>query len=67
MIEAFISVVRENRVPPVTWEDGYEALKVALAAYESGRLQRPVRVGKRAIVDFCGLDSAQSGAFTEHV
>jgi hypothetical protein len=28
----------------VTWEDGYEALKVALAAYQSGELQRPVKV-----------------------
>jgi predicted dehydrogenase len=44
MIEAFIKVIRGNRKPPVTWEDGYEALKVALAAYQSGELQRPVKV-----------------------
>jgi predicted dehydrogenase len=42
MIDAFIRAIRENREPPVTWEDGYEALKVALAAYESDELQRPV-------------------------
>jgi hypothetical protein len=28
----------------VTWQDGYEALKVALAAYESDRLHRPVAI-----------------------
>jgi predicted dehydrogenase len=39
MIEAFIKVIGENREPPVTWKNGYEALKVALAAYESGRRQ----------------------------
>jgi predicted dehydrogenase len=33
MIEEFVAGIRENRAPSVTWEDGYEALKIALAAY----------------------------------
>lgn len=35
MLEAFLESVREGKAPPVTWRDGYEALKVALACYES--------------------------------
>lgn len=42
MIEEFISAIREQRPPLVTGEDGLKALEVALAAYESKRLGRPV-------------------------
>jgi predicted dehydrogenase len=42
MIEEFVAGIREDREPSVTWEDGYEALKIALAAYESDKLQRAV-------------------------
>lgn len=42
MIEAFIHAVAENQPPPITGEDGYFALAVALAAYESARLNKPV-------------------------
>jgi len=45
MIEEFVASIRENREPEVTWRDGYKALEVALAAYESEKLQRPVRIG----------------------
>jgi UDP-N-acetylglucosamine 3-dehydrogenase len=45
MIEEFVASIRENRAPGVTWEDGYQALKVALAAYESAQYQRPVKLG----------------------
>ena len=45
MIEEFVASIRENREPEVTWRDGYKALEVALAAYESEKLQRPVRTG----------------------
>jgi len=45
MIEEFVASIRENREPEVTWQDGYKALEVALAAYESEKLQRPVRIG----------------------
>jgi predicted dehydrogenase len=44
MIEEFVAGIRENRAPSVTWEDGYEALKIALAAYQSAELGRPVRI-----------------------
>ena len=47
MIEEFVASIRENRPPQVTWQDGYEALKVALAAYESDRLHRPVAIESR--------------------
>jgi hypothetical protein len=28
----------------VTWNDGYQALRVALAAYESAKMKEPVRI-----------------------
>ncbi len=48
MIEEFIAAIREGRQPRVTGEDGYFALAVALAAYESaasGQATRPARLG----------------------
>ena len=36
--------VRRNRTPDVTGEDGRAALRVCLAAYESGRTKKPVKV-----------------------
>jgi predicted dehydrogenase len=44
MIEEFVASIRETRTPQVTWQDGNEALKVTLAAYESAHLQRPVKL-----------------------
>ncbi|MCX7782795.1 MAG: Gfo/Idh/MocA family oxidoreductase [Meiothermus sp.] len=35
MLEEFIASIREQRPPSVTWQDGCQAMRVALAAYES--------------------------------
>lgn len=42
MIDEFISSIREQREPTVSWNDGYEALKVALSCYESAEARQPV-------------------------
>ncbi len=42
MIEEFIASIREEREPAVTWRDGYEALRVALACYEAAAAGQPV-------------------------
>jgi predicted dehydrogenase len=44
MIEDFVAVVREERPPKVTGEDGYKAVEIALAAYESAESGRPKRI-----------------------
>jgi predicted dehydrogenase len=44
MIEEFVASIRENREPSVTWNDGHQALRVALAAYESARTKEPIRL-----------------------
>lgn len=44
MIEEFISVIRERRIPSVTGWDGYRAGEVVAAAYESIRRGQPVRI-----------------------
>ncbi len=42
MINEFVASIREQRPPSVTWKDGYEALRVALACYESAAAGQPV-------------------------
>jgi predicted dehydrogenase len=42
MMEEFVACIRERRDPCVSWQDGYQALRVALAAYESARVRQPV-------------------------
>lgn len=42
MLEEWRGSIREKRAPSVTWNDGYQALRVALAAYESASSHRPV-------------------------
>ncbi|PZA07333.1 MULTISPECIES: Gfo/Idh/MocA family protein [unclassified Meiothermus] len=44
MLEEFVASIRERRPPAVTWNDGYQALRVALAAYESAQAKEPVRL-----------------------
>ena len=44
MIEEFVSAIREHRGPAVTGTDGYRALEVITAAYESARTGQPVRL-----------------------
>ncbi len=43
MIDAFIASVRDGGEPPVTWRDGFEAMRVALAAYQSAASGSGVR------------------------
>ena len=42
MVNEFAASIREQREPSVTWRDGYEALRVALACYESAETGQPV-------------------------
>ncbi len=44
MVDEFAASIRENREPSITWRDGYEALRVALACYESAQTRQPVRL-----------------------
>jgi predicted dehydrogenase len=44
MIEEFVAAVREKRAPKVTGYDGYKALEIALAAYQSAKAGQPVRL-----------------------
>jgi UDP-N-acetylglucosamine 3-dehydrogenase len=48
LVAEFVASVREGRAPSVTGEDGVAATRVALAAYESFRTGRPVRLGQGA-------------------
>lgn len=42
MINEFVASIREEREPSVTWNDGFQALRVALACYESAAVSQPV-------------------------
>lgn len=42
MINEFVASIRERREPSVTWNDGYQALRVALACYQSAESGQPV-------------------------
>jgi predicted dehydrogenase len=44
MLQEFIDSIREQREPSVTWKDGYEALRVVLAAYESAQCLVPIKL-----------------------
>lgn len=44
MVDEFSASIREHRAPSVTWNDGYQALRVALACYESAESGQPVRL-----------------------
>ncbi len=44
MVNEFVASIREMREPSVTWNDGYQALRVALACYESAAKGQPVRL-----------------------
>lgn len=46
MLEEWLASIREERPPSVTWNDGYQALRVALAAYESARANAPVAISE---------------------
>lgn len=42
MIDEFVTASREQRPPSVTGEDGYKALEIALAAYQSAEQGQPI-------------------------
>jgi predicted dehydrogenase len=44
MLEEFIASIREKRDPCISWKDGYQAMRVALAAYESAGAGQPVNI-----------------------
>ena len=45
MIEEFVSAIKEQRQPLVSGEDGYRALEITLAAYQSAAENQPVQLG----------------------
>jgi predicted dehydrogenase len=47
MLEEFVESIRQDRDPAVSWNDGYQALRVALAAYESARTGQPIELQPR--------------------
>ncbi len=44
MLDEFFASIKEERQPSINWQDGYEALKVALAAYESAKAERVIEL-----------------------
>lgn len=44
MLNEFVTAIREDRFPVVTGWDGYRAVEVTMAAYESANSGRPVRL-----------------------
>jgi UDP-N-acetylglucosamine 3-dehydrogenase len=44
MINEFVASIREDREPAVTWQDGYAALQVALACFESAESGLPIKL-----------------------
>lgn len=44
MVDEFVAAIREKRPPAITGYDGYKALEVALAAYDSAARGAPVRL-----------------------
>jgi len=51
MIAEFVTAIRERRNPAVTGLDGYRALEVVVAAYESARAGQPVRLPHQSLRD----------------
>jgi predicted dehydrogenase len=45
MLAGFVEAVRSGAPAPVSGEDGYKALEIVAAAYESARSGAPVRLG----------------------
>lgn len=45
-VAAFVSAIRGERAVPCTGEDGREAVRLALASYESARSGRPVTIAR---------------------
>ncbi|SFJ82617.1 Predicted dehydrogenase [Paenibacillus sp. UNC496MF] len=48
LLEDFVEAIREDREPLVNGEEGRRTLEVVLAAYESARTGKPIRIGTPA-------------------
>ncbi len=44
MLEEFFASITQAREPSVGWKDGFEALKVALACYDSAEIGQPIQL-----------------------
>jgi predicted dehydrogenase len=44
MVSEFVAAIRQNRAPSVTGLDGYRAIEIALAAYQSIKTGQPVKL-----------------------
>jgi predicted dehydrogenase len=44
LIDDFLAMIREERSPSITGEDGLRSLEVALAAYRSAETAAPVKL-----------------------
>ncbi len=44
LVKEFVACIREDRQPTITAQDGIKALEVALAAYESAKTGKPVKL-----------------------
>ncbi|MCE1255408.1 MAG: Gfo/Idh/MocA family oxidoreductase [Anaerolineae bacterium] len=44
MVKEFITAIKQNRAPLVTGLDGYKAVEIALAAYQSAQTGQPVKL-----------------------
>lgn len=44
LLRDFISAIQENRIPAVTGQDGYKAVEIVIAAYESAQTGQPVKL-----------------------
>ncbi len=47
LIKDFIAMIEEDREPSITGYDGLKAMEVALAAYESARVNKPIALSPR--------------------
>ncbi len=46
MLDEFFASIKEKRQPSINWQDGYEALKVTLAAYESAKTASVINLSR---------------------
>lgn len=44
LLRDFIHAIRDNRTPAITGQDGYKAVEIVMAAYESAQTGQPVRL-----------------------
>ncbi|MFC1960542.1 Gfo/Idh/MocA family protein, partial [Chloroflexota bacterium] len=44
MVDEFVAAIQENRAPAITGYDGYKAVEIALAAYQSAASGEPVKL-----------------------